>query len=270
MAYENIPFTIEAAIARLTLNRPDELNSFNLEMHAEVRDALAQAAAADRARACWCSPAPAGASAPARISATAPSRRAGERVDLGESIEKHYKPLVLALAQSADACHRGGQRRRSRRRANIALACDLVIATRSASFVQSFAKLGLVPDSGGTWLCRGSLALRARWASHCWETSSSAEQAAQWGLIWRCVEDTEFAARSMRSRSSSRSRRRAVSRAPSRRSTSRGVTRSSSSSTWSAICNVSSAVPQTTRKASPRLPRNASRSSSGVDPSRTP
>ena len=113
--------------------------------------------------------------------------------DLADSIERNYKPLVLALralpmpviaAVNGVAAGAG---------ANIALACDLVIAARSASFVQAFAKLGLVPDSGGTWfLPRLAGTARAMGLALLGE-KLPAEQAAAWGLIWRCVEDAEFA-----------------------------------------------------------------------------
>ena len=76
--------------------------------------------------------------------------------------------------------------------ANIALACDLVIATRSASFVQSFSKLGLVPDSGGTWLLPRLVGNARAMGLALLGDKLSAEQAAQWGLIWRCVDDGEF------------------------------------------------------------------------------
>ena len=149
MAYENIQFKIDADIARLTLNRPDKLNSFNTAMHAEVRDALSQVTQ-HRARVLVITGAGRGFCAGQDLAdrAVAPG---GERVDLGESIERNYKPLIMGLrnlplpviaAVNGVAAGAG---------ANIALACDLVIAAKSASFVQAFSKLGLVPDSGGTW-----------------------------------------------------------------------------------------------------------------------
>ncbi len=115
-------------------------------------------------------------------------------VDLGESMENCYNPLVLALrglpmpviaAVNGVAAGAG---------ANIALACDIVIAARSANFVQAFSKLGLVPDSGGTWFCRGWSAMRVRMGLTLLGNKLPAEQAAAWGLIWQCVEDADLAA----------------------------------------------------------------------------
>src|SRR5471032_2587786 len=151
MSYRTILFEYNAGIARLTLNRPERLNSFNMEMHEEVRAALACVKEEASCRVLILTGAGRGFCAGQDLSdrAVAPG---GGAADLGESIEQRYKPLVLALralplpviaAVNGVAAGAG---------ANIALACDLVIAARSASFVQSFARLGLVPDSGGTWL----------------------------------------------------------------------------------------------------------------------
>jgi len=118
----------------------------------------------------------------------------GAPPDLAESIEKNYKPLVLALralpmpvvaAVNGVAAGAG---------ANIALACDLVIAARSATFVQAFCKLGLIPDSGGTWLLPRLVGTARALGLTLLGEKLPAEQAAAWGLIWRCVEDGELAA----------------------------------------------------------------------------
>ena len=191
MAYENVLFEVDGAIARLTFNRPDKLNSFNASMHEEVRDAL-QRVPASGARVLVLSGAGRGFCAGQDLGdrTVAPGAPA---VDLGESIEKYYKPLVLALhalpmpviaAVNGVAAGAG---------ANIALACDIVIAARSASFVQGFSKLGLVPDSGGTWtlprLVGEARALGLTLLAH----KMPAEQAAAWGMIWQCVDDADLA-----------------------------------------------------------------------------
>ena len=192
MPYETIAFDIARGIARLTLNRPEKLNSFNATMHGEVRAALARVVpgggrvlvitGAGRA---FC----AGQDLADR--AVAPG---GTAVDLGESIERNYKPLVLALrglpvpviaAVNGVAAGAG---------ANIALACDLVVAARSASFIQSFCKLGLVPDSGGTWILPRLVGPARASGLALLGEKLAAETAEQWGLIWRCVDDSAFPA----------------------------------------------------------------------------
>ena len=192
MSYQTILFELSGAMARLTLNRPERLNSFNTEMHAEVRSALAEVRAAP-ARVLVITGAGRGFCAGQDLNDRAVSP-GGQAADLGESIEKHYKPLVLALralplpviaAVNGVAAGAG---------ANIALACDLVVAARSASFVQAFAKLGLVPDSGGTWFLPRLVGPARALGLALLGEKLSAEQAAAWGLIWRCVEDAELAA----------------------------------------------------------------------------
>src|SRR5580700_12306943 len=187
MSYETILFSIDENIARVTLNRPEKLNSFTTVMHGEVQDALGRVRGGG-ARVLVLTGAGRGFCAGQDLGdrAVAPG---SQPVDLGESIEKYYKPLVLSLhalpmpviaAVNGVAAGAG---------ANIALACDLVIAARSASFVQAFAKLGLIPDSGGTWfLPRLAGSARAIGLAFLGE-KLTAEQAASWGLIWRCVED---------------------------------------------------------------------------------
>jgi 2-(1,2-epoxy-1,2-dihydrophenyl)acetyl-CoA isomerase len=192
MSYQTIQFEVTDDIARLTLNRPDRLNSFNTTMHAEVRTVLAGLTDGSAARVLVITGAGRGFCAGQDLGdrAVAPG---GTAVDLGDSIEKNYKPLVMTLrnlpmpvigAVNGVAAGAG---------ANIALACDLVIAAKSASFVQAFAKLGLVPDSGGTWFLPRLVGTARAMGLAFLGDKLSAEQAAQWGLIWRCVEDAEFA-----------------------------------------------------------------------------
>ncbi|MGH8189626.1 MAG: 2-(1,2-epoxy-1,2-dihydrophenyl)acetyl-CoA isomerase PaaG, partial [Steroidobacteraceae bacterium] len=116
----------------------------------------------------------------------------GQGVDLGESIDNYYKPLVLALRKLPLPVIAAVNGVAAGAGANIALACDIVIATRSASFIQSFSKIGLVPDSGGTWLLPRLVGNARALGLAFLADKLSAEQAAQWGLIWRCVDDAEF------------------------------------------------------------------------------
>lgn len=148
MSYESILYANADGVARITLNRPDRLNSFTAAMHGEMKDALARVEADTSTRVLLLTGAGRGFCAGQDLSDRAVAPGAAP-VDLGESIERHYRPLIMTLrrlplpvvgAINGVAAGAG---------ANIALACDIVIATRSASFIQAFAKIGLVPDSGG-------------------------------------------------------------------------------------------------------------------------
>ncbi len=191
MSYSNILFTLEQGLARLTLNRPDKLNSFNTDMHAEVRDAL-ERTAREQARVLVLTGAGRGFCAGQDLGdrAVAPG---GAAVDLGDSIERNYKPLVLALRRLPMPVVAAVNGVAAGAGANIALACDLVIAARSASFVQAFCRLGLVPDSGGTWYLPRLVGNARALGLALLGDKLSAEQAAEWGLIWKCVDDAELA-----------------------------------------------------------------------------
>jgi 2-(1,2-epoxy-1,2-dihydrophenyl)acetyl-CoA isomerase len=192
MSYQNILFDIKGGVARLTLNRPDRLNSFNTAMHAEVREALGSLTGSD-ARVMVLTGAGRGFCAGQDLNdrAVAPG---GAAADLGESVEKNYKPLVLALRSLAVPVIAAVNGVAAGAGANIALACDLVIAARSASFVQGFSKLGLVPDSGGTWTLPRLVGNARAMGLALLGDKLSADQAAQWGLIWRSVDDAELSA----------------------------------------------------------------------------
>jgi 2-(1,2-epoxy-1,2-dihydrophenyl)acetyl-CoA isomerase len=190
MSYENILFGVDAGVARLTLNRPDKLNSFNEAMHTEVQYALAQTSGSG-ARVLVLTGAGRGFCAGQDLGdrAVAPGAQA---IDLGESIEKYYKPLVLTLASLPMPVIAAVNGVAAGAGANIALACDIVIAARSATFVQAFSKLGLVPDSGGTWILPRLVGSARALGLTLLGNKLSAEQAAAWGMIWQCVDDAEL------------------------------------------------------------------------------
>ena len=192
MRYESILYSSDDAIARLTLNRPDKLNSFTSAMHDEVRDALGRVRG-DGARVLVVTGAGRGFCAGQDLGdrAVAPG---GTAADLGASIEKNYGPLILSLralplpviaAVNGVAAGAG---------ANIALACDLVVAARSANFIQAFCRLGLVPDSGGTWTLPRLVGNARALGLTLLGDKLPAAQAEEWGLIWRCVDDAELGA----------------------------------------------------------------------------
>ncbi|SRR5579875_442871 len=191
MAYETILFSVRDGVARLTLHRPDKLNAFNITMHEEVRRALVETEKES-----------------ARVLIVSGSGRAfsagqdlGDRsvapgssgVDLGASIETQYKPLILALRRLPLPIIAAVNGVAAGAGANIALACDLVVAAKSASFVQAFCRLGLVPDSGGTWFLPRLVGHARAMGLALLGERLSAELAAEWGLIWRCVDDQALA-----------------------------------------------------------------------------
>ena len=193
MNYENILYAANDGIVRITLNRPDRLNSFTTAMHAELRDAIDAAKCDESARVLLLTGAGRGFCAGQDLSdrAIAPGQTP---VDLGASLDNNYKPLVLAL-QSLPipaVCAVNGVAAGAG--ANVALACDLVIATKSASFIQAFSKIGLIPDSGGTYFLPRLVGTARAMGIAMLGERISAQQAADWGLIWKCVEDAEFAA----------------------------------------------------------------------------
>jgi 2-(1,2-epoxy-1,2-dihydrophenyl)acetyl-CoA isomerase len=188
MTYESIQFQIENRIAVLTLNRPDRLNSFTQAMHREVRDALDRLQADKSVRVLLLTGAGRGFCAGQDLNDRAVEPGA-PGVDLGESVEKYYAPLVLTLrtlpmpvicAVNGVAAGAG---------ANLALACDIVLAAKSASFIEAFSKLGLIPDTGGTWALPRLLGPARAMGLAMLGERLPAEKAEQWGLIWRCVPD---------------------------------------------------------------------------------
>jgi 2-(1,2-epoxy-1,2-dihydrophenyl)acetyl-CoA isomerase len=190
MDYETILLDIADGAARLTLNRPDRLNSFTVQMHDEVSRALEAVSKSD-ARVLVLTGAGRGFCAGQDLSdrAVAPG---GDGVDLGESLEKRYNPLVrrLTTLELPVICAVNGVAAGAG--ANIALACDIVIAARSAKFIQSFANIGLIPDSGGTWtLPRLAGQSRALGLALTGEPLT-AERAEAWGMIWKCVDDDKL------------------------------------------------------------------------------
>jgi 2-(1,2-epoxy-1,2-dihydrophenyl)acetyl-CoA isomerase len=190
MTYVTVLLQVKNDIARLTLNRPERLNSFNTQMHEEVRDALSQVEQDRNVRVLVLSGAGRGFCAGQDLSD--PAVADGDSVDLGSSIEKYYAPLVLRLhslkvpvlcAVNGVAAGAG---------ANLALACDIVIAKKSASFIQSFCKLGLLPDTGGTYVLPRLVGTARAMGLTLLGEKLPAERAAEWGMIWQCVDDANF------------------------------------------------------------------------------
>jgi 2-(1,2-epoxy-1,2-dihydrophenyl)acetyl-CoA isomerase len=176
-------------VATLTLNRPDKLNSFTRTMHEELSTALDQVDAS-KARALVITGAGRGFCAGQDLADL--DFTPGAMTNLGALIDRYFNPLVRRLQASPLPVIAAVNGIAAGAGANLAMACDLIVAARSASFVQAFVKIGLVPDSGGTWLLprRGGEARALGLALT--GDKLGAEQAEAWGLVWKVVEDDQL------------------------------------------------------------------------------
>lgn len=185
-----IEFTRDEGVARVALNRPDKLNSFTRQMHADLREAITQCERDETIRAVV-------------ITGNGRAFCAGQDLadlsfepenmsDLGALIQDNFNPLIRriqALPKPVIARVHGIAAGAG---ANLALACDIVLAARSASFLQAFVNIGLVPDSGGTWFLPHRIGVARAMGLAMLGEKLSAEQAEQWGLIWRCLDDDQL------------------------------------------------------------------------------
>jgi len=191
MTESSILSEVRAGYHVITLNRPERLNAFNDAMHEALRDAIAQAEADESCRALLITGAGRGFCAGQDLSDRL--LKPGEKPLPRKSLEIYYNPLVRKLralpfpviAAVNDVAAGAG--------CNIALACDIVLAARSASFTQSFARIGLIPDSGGTWLLPRLVGEARARALALLAEPLPAEKAEQWGLVWKCVDDAALA-----------------------------------------------------------------------------
>ena len=178
------------AWVEVTLNRPDRLNSFNDEMHLALRAAL-EAARDDGARAILLTGAGRGFCAGQDLGDRDPAKMDGPP-DLSITLTNFYNPLIR-LIRSLEfpvICAVNGVAAGAG--ANIAFACDLILAARSAKFIQSFAKVGLVPDAGGSWQLTRRLGEARAKALALTADPLTAEQAEQWGLVWKVLDDDQL------------------------------------------------------------------------------
>lgn len=189
MAFETIEYEITETVATIRLNRPDRMNALNTTMRKELSAAISQAAHEARALV---------------LTGNGPGFCAGqdlgdvgsfEELDLGATLRDEYEPLLKQIYDCPipTICAINGAAAGAG--ANLGLAADIVIAARSASFLEAFARIGLIPDAGGTyWLPR--LVGQARAMGMCLLADKiSAEQACDWGLIWEVVDDDQLTAR---------------------------------------------------------------------------
>ena len=192
MDLKTILFESKDGVAKISLNRPDKLNSFNETMHKELRSVLDAIEADDSMRVILLTGAGRGFCAGQDLDdrKVAPGEAP---VDLGYTLENYYNPLIRTLAaiEMPVICAVNGVAAGAG--ANIAFACDIVLAARSAKFIQAFCKLGLVPDSGGTYHLPRLIGQARAVAISLLGTPVTAEEAEAWGMIWKVVDDERLA-----------------------------------------------------------------------------
>jgi 2-(1,2-epoxy-1,2-dihydrophenyl)acetyl-CoA isomerase len=189
--FNAILLDIGEGVAMITLNRPDKLNAFTAEMHAELKQAMHIIQADRSVRVLLITGAGRGFCAGQDLSERMMDDDK-ERVEVGSSLEKNYNPLLRQLralpypvicAVNGVAAGAG---------CNLALACDIVIAAKSASFIQAFSRIGLIPDAGGTYTLPRLVGTARAMAAAMLAEKVGAEQAEQWGMIWKCVDDARL------------------------------------------------------------------------------
>lgn len=188
---ETVLASLADGVLTLTLNRPEKLNSFNEDMHLALRAGIERAHADTAVRAVLLTGSGRGFSAGQDLGDRDP-RKGGPTPDLGQTLETFYNPtlrLIRNLDKPVIAAVNGVAAGAG---ANIALACDIVLAARSARFIQAFSKIGLIPDAGGSWSLARILGEPRAKALALTAEPLSAEKAAEWGLIWKAVDDADL------------------------------------------------------------------------------
>ena len=191
MDYQNIIAEEKNGVGYLTFNRPKALNSFNVDMHREVAEVLNQWTKNPEVRCVVISGEGRGFCAGQDLGDRVVDPNA-EAPDLGYSIETYYNPLIKTIVNMPKPVICAVNGVAAGAGANIALACDLVIAAKSANFVQAFCRLGLVPDSAGTWFLPRAVGHARAMGLALLGDKLPAETAKEWGMIWDVVEDTEL------------------------------------------------------------------------------
>ena len=193
MTFKNVLFAVENGIARITLNRPSKLNSLDEETMVEIHEAMAKVEADAQVRVLVHGGCGRAFCAGQDLADPAMQAVDGKLPDIGNLVERYFKPLVLRLqglrVPTVAAVHglaAGGG-------ASIALACDLVVAAKSAYFLQAFSKIGLTPDTGSTWFLTRFVGTARALGLAMLADKLPAAKAAEWGLIWQVVDDAEFA-----------------------------------------------------------------------------
>ncbi len=188
MSDQFIHLNVLQGMARITLNRPDKLNSFTIAMHEELQHAFSAVESDAAIRVLTITGAGRAFCAGQDLADAVPAG------DLGRLLSTYYAPLIRrirALPIPVIAMVNGVAAGAG---ANLAFACDIVVAGKSAVFIQSFARLGLLPDTGGTWILPRIAGTPRALALALLGDKLPAQQAADWGMIWKCVEDADLPA----------------------------------------------------------------------------
>jgi 2-(1,2-epoxy-1,2-dihydrophenyl)acetyl-CoA isomerase len=187
MAYEKILLTRDAGLATITLNAPDRLNAVSRKMVAEIKQCWEELAADASVRAVLLTGAGRGFCAGADLAD--PDREASATADSGAALEKFFNPVIRAMRALPKPIVSAVNGVAAGVGMSFALASDIAIAGKSASFLQAFARIGLLPDGGSTWFLPRLVGDQRARALAMLAPQISAEQARQWGLIWEVVED---------------------------------------------------------------------------------
>ncbi|MEM5428510.1 enoyl-CoA hydratase-related protein [Cupriavidus oxalaticus] len=192
MTFTNIELTLKEGVATLTLNRPDKLNSLNEATMVELGQALALVEGNPEVRVLVLTGAGRAFCAGQDLADPAMQVVDGKLPDIGALVERHFKPTVMRLQNlqvptiaAVNGLAAGGG-------ASLALACDLVVAAKSAYFLQAFSRIGLTPDTGSTWFLVHKVGMSRAIGLTYLADKLPAEKAADWGLIWQVFDDVEF------------------------------------------------------------------------------
>ena len=186
MDYETLLARLEGGVGIITLNRPEVMNALNKQMRAELTHALKDMAPR------------------ARVLVLTGSGRAfcsgqdlgdggnAAQIDLERTLREEYEPMLRAIYDAPVPVSAAVNGSAAGAGANLALAADVVIAAQSASFIQAFSRIGLIPDAGGTWFLPRQMGFARAMGAMLFAEKISAQQAADWGMIWEVAEDDDF------------------------------------------------------------------------------
>jgi len=186
MKYDTIRFDIDDGLAVILFDRPEKMNALNTQMRAEIADAVKRAGREARvvvltgAGKAFCSGQDLG------------DRANASNVDLERTLRDEYEPLLRAIVESEIPVIAAVNGPAAGAGANIALACDVVIATQSAYFLQAFSRIGLIPDAGGTYILPRAMGLPKAMGAALFAEKISADDASAMGMIWESVPDIDF------------------------------------------------------------------------------